>query len=156
MDLRAGFVLSTLDSDQDEVAIVILEFDQSTFVCLAAKSKGKGRYLNGAPRGWTVRRDPSGGSHDDAEGHWHCEKDGREIVITDTGYGSHKTQSGDPIPKNLGDYLRDTLGIPIKEIPNGGYVVRLVLQDFLHGENSTDLVSTLESLLNSRANPITD
>ena len=107
----------------------IVSNGSGNLLCLAAKTQGKGRYIKNPPGRWRIRKDPQASAHGSQPEHYHCEResDGLEIVITASGHGIHDTKKGEKIPRVLGDFLIDELGVDVKKKDGGGgYVIRLI------------------------------
>ena len=141
-------VLHLPEADGSEFHFSIFSVGLGQYMCLAAKTSGKGRCIKHPPHGWIIRSDPPGSSHEGQPRHWHCCRDGKEIVITSLGTGSHATESGDPIPKKLGDYFVDELGINIKRTETGKYIVRLLPSWGISSRFNYGLVLFLDDLIN--------
>src|SRR5690606_10780565 len=92
--------------DGEKILISLHRLEQGGFLCMAAKTAGKGKYIQNPPSGWEIRRDPKDDAFSGQPEHYHCKRttDGLEIVITADGGPSHKTESGTSIPKRFGDH----------------------------------------------------
>lgn len=136
-------------SQDEDLYLTFQSLDSGNILCLAARTAGKGTFIRNPPKGWTIRRDPQDAAFEGQPKHYHCEKDGEEIVITHDGYGSHDTQSGDLIPKKLGDFLEKSLQIPVKKNDQGQHVIRLEVEWPWYQYRDDDAVVILNDLLNS-------
>lgn len=136
-------------SDTEDVNLYFGTLAAGNVLCMAAKTAGKGRWLQNPPKAWTIREDQEGTSRRDQPKHYHCHhRRGDEIVITVDGYGSHDTVSGDPIPKRLGEYLEKELEIPVLKV-GGKHVIKLETCFPIMSDSQRNLVtSSLEAFLN--------
>lgn len=132
-------------------AYLAIDTSEPFYLAAFAVRIGPEGWFRDNPKGWVIRRDPGGRSREGEPEHYHCHKgskdSGEEIVITVTGEGSHKTESGDRIPRRLGDYLSKELGLPIKRTGRD-YTVRL-LTNPLSGPARTDAISVLNTVMNA-------
>jgi hypothetical protein len=135
-------------SQDEDLYLILRSLRPGSILCLAARTAGKGTIIRNPPKGWTIRRDPQDDAFEGQPKHYHCEKDGEEIVITHDGYGSHDTKSGERIPKTLGDFLEKRLGIPVNKNDQGRHVIRLEVQRPWYPYHERESVEILNELLN--------
>jgi len=136
-------------SEDENIEIVFHPLNSNNILCFAARTSGKGKYLNNTPKGWIIRKDPQDDAFEGQPKHYHCKKDGKDIVITQDGYGSHKTSKGDLIPKKLADYLIKECDIPVKKDANGGYVIRFEILEPRYSLRENRLQEFYEYIFNN-------
>lgn len=116
-----------IDFSEDEKLYISLQYiSADQILCFAARTSGKGTFIHNTPKGWIIRRDPQDDAFIGQPKHYHCQKNGKEIVITHDGYGSHKTKSDTLIPKKLGEFLHEELGVDVKQNCQGSYIIRMI------------------------------
>lgn len=141
-------LLVRLPQDED-LYLSFRSLRSGNILCLAARTAGKGTIIRNPPKGWTIRRDSQDDAYEGQPKHYHCEKDGEEIVITHDGHGSHDTHSGKRIPRKLGDFLEKCLDIPIKKNNQNQHVIRLEVERSWYPYRKRESVEILNELLNS-------
>ena len=144
-----NFEIELEDGERGFISVHRIAADR--FLCLAAKTSGKGKYIRNPPSGWEIRKDPQDDAYQGQPEHYHCERttDGLEIVIRADGGASHDTKSGDRIPKKLGNYLSKNLGVAVKKDANDKHVIRLICRDpwdFYFPPFHVDLIASLWNL----------
>ena len=135
-------------SEDEDLHLSFHSIRPDRILFFAAKTKGKGTIIHNSPKGWVIRRDPQDDAFIGQPKHYHCKKGSKEIVITHEGFGSHKTTTGDEIPKKLGDFLERTIGIDVKRDMNGRHVIRLEIIDYQYPCRTFEPEDLLEDLLN--------
>ena len=135
-------------SQDEDIELTFQSLRSGNILCFAAHTAGKGTILRHPPKGWIIRRDPQNDAFEAQPKHYHCEKDGEEIVITHDGYGSHNTESEERIPKKLGEYLEKCLGVPVKKDDQGRYVIRFEVEWPWYPYREVEPVKILSELLN--------
>lgn len=147
--------------DGETAFLSLHRISRDRFLCLAAKSGGKGKHIRNPPSGWEIRKDPKDDAFAGQPEHYHCTRksDDFEMVITAEGGPSHDTKSGEKIPKKLGEHLINELGIPILKNSDGKHVVRLVFADpwgYYFSPSYADLLAQLWNLPSHRLGEATD